>query len=133
MKYTELNYVHHTPTGGKQDHVTLISRDNKTFQEIKGQIGITIGRNKPKINTYPISMWDTILNTYLGNGYFVVPGKTAPASSKYITQGSTSTVEPTADAQELIDLLYALAKHEAQQTFSFKVSDLTKEQIDKAT
>jgi poly [ADP-ribose] polymerase len=133
MKYTELNYVHHTPTGGKQDHVTLISRDNKTFQEIKGQIGITIGRNKPKINAYPISMWDTILDSYISRGYFVVPGKTAPASSKYITQGSTNTVEPNADAQELIDILYALAKHEAQQTFSFKVSDLTKEQIDKAT
>lgn len=132
LKYCEMNFVRHTATGGKQDNVILRQINEASFQEVKGQLEITVGKNKPRISTYPMEQWDDTIKAYEGKGFYVVPGRVAPPQRKVLKAEPMGSSEPTKEAQELINLLTALANQTVAESFSFSFSDLTKEQVDGA-
>lgn len=133
MKYIELNLVKPTATPeGKQGHVTLEQKDEFSFVEKSGNIGTRVGKNKIQEYFHPMAEWDDCLNRYLSQGYKIVPGKTAPEKKKEIIKSSEKSFkeEICRSIQEFVDLFRNLASSSIGETFSFKISELTQEQIE---
>lgn len=140
MKYAELCLVKPTAvSAGKNDRVILEEApDGKTFFLKQGQVGVRVGRNKLRSQTKPIEAWDATMSMYLSRGYTPVPGKTAPAerrnvSVRFSSETSGYLPEKTKEAQELVDLLTALARKAVKEAFAENVLvDVpSKEQITK--
>lgn len=132
MRYIELNLVKPTATPeGKQGHVTLEERDEYSFVEATGNIGTRVGKNKISERFHPINEWDDVLNRYLSQGYIVVPGKTAPEKTKIVRKAADNSfkTEVSVAVQNFVDMFRELASHAIGEAFTFKVTELTKEQI----
>ena len=126
--YLELNYVAQTATGlGNNNKIIMENLGNGDFRVIDGQVGVKIGRHKPKTYVLPMIEWEDFYTGKITRGYLVT--KTAKAEKKIIKKGGKFKELADEFVQNIINRLLEFASQAVEESFTVKVDDISDEMI----
>ena len=128
QEYLELNYVAQTATGlGNNNKIIMENLGNGDFRVIDGQVGVKIGRHKPKTYTMPMVEWEDFYTGKITRGYLVT--KTCKTEKKIVKKGGQFKKLADEFVQAIIDRLLDFASQVVEEGFTVKVDDISDEMI----
>ena len=135
-KYALLHFAAPTVAGGTNACYEMIEVSRGLFIQKKGSIGVTSGPHAPKRvgDELPISQWDAVLNKLLSQGWILY--STRKMEDKLVTKtvgsfdGHQFRAEDDAGADAIIHRLWEYSQQEAEDSYTYRIKDISKERTD---
>lgn len=126
-EYLELTLVKETATGrGLNTQIVMENLHDGNFRITDGRIGITVGRQKPREYTRPMSDWNGFFQSRSSRGYLVT--KQRKTEKKTVTTSKYAPIEDPS-TKDIVSRLMLYADQAMEENFKVKVADISDEMI----